>query len=63
LAKSFRQAAILNRHADLLEKGVFVSRLTRTYGDFFADIRRAHEAQASGRAVGKQALTVRTANV
>jgi NADPH:quinone reductase-like Zn-dependent oxidoreductase len=52
-----KQGEILNKVADLLDSGVFQSRLTKTY-NLWSDIKQAHKDVESGSLVGKVALTV-----
>jgi NADPH:quinone reductase-like Zn-dependent oxidoreductase len=52
-----RQGAILNRTADLLEKGILEPRMTKSY-DLWTEIQEAHRHQETGRTIGKVALRV-----
>jgi len=52
-----RQGQILNRCADLLEKGVLVPRMNKSY-DLWTEIQEAHRQQEGGRTIGKVALRV-----
>eukprot|EP00029_Vermamoeba_vermiformis_P011665 TRINITY_DN6480_c0_g1_i1.p1 TRINITY_DN6480_c0_g1~~TRINITY_DN6480_c0_g1_i1.p1 ORF type:complete len:336 (+),score=89.68 TRINITY_DN6480_c0_g1_i1:30-1037(+) len=52
-----KQGEILNKVADLLDSGVFQSRLTKTY-NLWNDIKQAHKDVESGSLIGKVALTL-----